>query len=184
MIQKQFQCPINMLLRKRISGQENEPGSWGQATGLKKIHPPNKLKQSLSRWSHKNYLFSRRVVQTPLFYKLGIMMLPLRIYSCYWCERLHVDVKYHYVTTCGPQASSLITCSVKSSLFPSCCWKKNVKKQHAVVIIIVNPFGACRILSSNLFTYLTKHMTYIMILHCPCILRLSLTENYVGSQYF
>lgn len=82
--------------------------------------------------------------------------------------------------------TSLITNNVqcKKQSFPILLLKKNVKKQHAVVIITVNPFGACRILSSNLFTYLTKHMTYIMILHCPCILRLSLTENYVGSQYF
>lgn len=139
--------------REEFQEQENEPGSWGKATGLKGVHPPNKSKQSLSRARHKDYLFFQAVAQAPLLCKRDNDAATESSFVR-WCENLYVDVKYHYAITCGPQVWSLI-CTVSNVVFPHFAAEWKLKKQYAVIIITVNPFGVCHISSSSRFTYLS-----------------------------
>lgn len=162
---------------EQFQEQENEPVSWGQATGLKQIHPPDKLQQSLARASHKNYLFSQVYTQAPTRCKLEIMMLPLSIHLYHWCERPYVDVKRHWITVCGPTGLIADMYSVNHSFPPFCCWMKLKKEYAAVIIITVNPFEACHIPPSSGFTFWLRFD--VMILHCSCTLRSSYKwENY------
>ena len=139
--------------REEFQEQEHEPGSWGKATGLKGVHPPNNSKHSLSRARHKNYLFSQAVAQAPLLCKRDNDAATENSFVC-WCESLYVDVKYHCVITCGPQVSSLL-CTVSNVAFPHSAAEWKLKKQYAVTIITVNSFGVCHISSSSRFTYLS-----------------------------
>ena len=110
-----------------------------------------------SRTSHKNNLPSQAVVQASPALQIGNNDADSENSFVHWCESLWVDVKYHYVITCGPQVSSI--CTVSNVIFLPSAAERKLKKQYALVIITVKPFRLYHISSSIQFTYLTKCIT-------------------------